>query len=192
MEELKKIIEEKGYVKENNVLHTDAFLNQQLDINLIHKMANEWKVRFKGEKITKILTIESAGIALATLAGLVFDVPVIYARKEYTNKLPENTYQAKIYSYTLKKSYYAHVFEEYLSDEDRVLIVDDVIANGWAAEGLCDLVSQAGADLVGIAVAIEKNYQLGGKRLRSKGIRVESLAQIKELDSINHKVIFDE
>ena len=192
MELLKKAIASKAKVCENHVLRVDSFLNQFVDIDLVNQMALEWKRLYKNSKITKILTIESSGIALATAAGFAFGVPVVFAKKEYTTRIPDNSLAAKIYSYTMKKSYYAYVPEEYINEDDVVLIIDDVIANGWTAEGLIDIVCQASATLEGLGVAIEKTYQSGGARLRTKGIRVESLAKIKDLDQENCKVIFDE
>lgn len=191
MKELIDIINKEGIIKEDNVLVVDSFLNQQLNIDLLSQMANEWYLKFKDLNVTKILTIESAGIALATACALKFNIPVIYAKKEYTTKLPENTFVAKIYSYRMKKSYYAYVKENFITENDNVLIIDDLVANGWAAEGLYDICMQAGANVVGIGCAIEKTYQLGGKRLRSKGIRVESLAKISKIDFEERKVTFD-
>ena len=190
MELLEKVIQERAIVGENHVLRVDSFLNQFVDIELVSAMADEWKKLYQHSKITKILTIESAGIALATIAGMKFNVPVVFAKKEFTNRIPEGTLCAKIYSYTMKKSYYAYVPEDYISEDDVVLIIDDVIANGWAAEGLVDIISQASATLEGIGVAIEKCYQQGGSRLRTKGIRVESLAKIADLDQESGKVMF--
>lgn len=184
-----KIINEE-IINDDNVLEVSSFLNQRLDIDLLNKMSNEWYELFKNEGITKVLTIESAGIALATAVALKFNVPVVYAKKEYTTKLPESIYVSKIYSYTLKKSYYAYIKDSFIDENDNVLIIDDVVANGWAAEGLYDICTQAGASVAGIGCAIEKTYQQGGKRLRSKGIRVESLAKIEEIDLEERKVKF--
>lgn len=190
MKYLEDIITKEGIINDDNVLELDSFLNQKLDINLLNKMSDEWYKRFKDDKITKVLTIESAGIALATATALKFNVPVLYAKKEYTTKLPENIYVSKIYSYTLKKSYYAYIKDSFIDENDNILIIDDVVANGWAAEGLYDICTQAGATVAGIGCAIEKTYQQGGKRLRSKGIRIESLAKIEEIDLEERKVKF--
>ena len=182
MKYLEDIIVKEGIINDDNVLEVDSFLNQKLDIDLLNKMSDEWYNRFKEDKITKVLTIESAGIALATATALKFNVPVVYAKKEYSTKLPENTYISKIYSYTLK--------DNFIDENDNILIIDDVVANGWAAEGLYDICIQAGATVAGIGCAIEKAYQQGGKRLRSKGIRIESLAKIEEIDLEERKVKF--
>lgn len=190
MKYLEDIITKEGIINDDNVLELDSFLNQKLDINLLNKMSDEWYKRFKDDKITKVLTIESAGIALATATALKFNVPVLYAKKEYTTKLPENIYVSKIYSYTLKKSYYAYIKDSFIDENDNILIIDDVVANGWAAEGLYDICTQAGATVAGIGCAIEKTYQQGGKRLRSKGIRIESLAKIEKIDLEERKVKF--
>ena len=190
MKYLEDIIVKEGIINDDNVLEVDSFLNQKLDIDLLNKMSDEWYNRFKEDKITKVLTIESAGIALATATALKFNVPVVYAKKEYSTKLPENTYVSKIYSYTLKKSYYAYIKDNFIDENDNILIIDDVVANGWAAEGLYDICVQAGATVAGIGCAIEKSYQQGGKRLRSKGIRIESLAKIEEIDFEERKVKF--
>lgn len=190
MKFLEEMINKEGIINEDNVLCVDSFLNQKLDIELLNEMANEWYELFKNEGITKILTIEAAGIGLATATALKFNVPVIYAKKEFTTKLPDNIYVSKIYSYALKKSYYAYVKEDFIDEDDNILILDDVVANGWAAEGIYDICIQAGASVVGIGCAIEKVYQQGGKRLRSKGIRVESLAKIEGIDLEQRKVIF--
>ena len=139
MELLKNIIASKAVVCENHILKIDSFLNQYVDIELVTQMAQEWKKLYKNSKITKILTIESSGIALATVAGAVFGVPVVFAKKDYTTRIPDNALAAKIYSYTMKKSYYAYVPEGYITEDDVVLIIDDVIANGWTAEGLIDI-----------------------------------------------------
>ncbi len=190
MKDIKKIIENQVVVNSDGVLCIESFLNQMLDVELLHDIAKEWNSRFKDANITKILTIESGGIALATALGLLINVPVVYAKKEYSTKLPEGSVSTKIYSCSLKKSYYAYVSEDFINDEDNVLIVDDVVANGWAADGLCDLCVQQGATIEGICTVLEKNYLQGAKRLRSKGIRVESLVKLEKLDSANKKVIF--
>ena len=177
MKYLEDIIVKEGIINDDNVLEVDSFLNQKLDIDLLNKMSDEWYNRFKEDKITKVLTIESAGIALATATALKFNVPVVYAKKEYSAKLPEN-------------SYYAYIKDNFIDENDNILIIDDVVANGWAAEGLYDICVQAGATVAGIGCAIEKAYQQGGKRLRSKGIRIESLAKIEEIDLEERKVKF--
>lgn len=192
MERLQELIQEKSVIKENDILIVDAFLNQQVDIDLLNAMANEWKRLFKDSKITKVVTIESAGIVVGTAAALALNVPLVYAKKEYSNRIPEGTYASKIYSFTKKRSYYTYIPEDYLSAEDNVLIVDDVIANGWASEGLCDIINQSGASLEGIAVAIEKCYYLGANRLRNNGVRIESLAKIKSVSFAEQKIEFED
>lgn len=192
MEKLKELIKTQSVLKENDVISFNSFLNQRISIELLKSIVDCWLERFKDVKITKIVTMESAGIVFGTAAALAFNVPLVYAKKDYSNKVPEGAYTAKIYSYTKKRSYYAYIPENYLTADDHVIIVDDVIANGWASDGLSDIIKQAGATLEGIAVAIEKAYYSGANRMRNRGIRVESLAKISKVSYEDNIIEFED
>lgn len=186
MQLLKDRIRKDGVIKEGNVLKVDSFLNHQMDIALINEMGKEFRRRFPDESINKILTIEASGIGMAVLTGLVFDCPVVFAKKSKTINLSDDVYSTTVYSFTHQVSKQVLVSKRYLNPGDRVLIVDDFLANGAALEGLCDIVEQAGATVVGAAIAIEKAFQPGGAKLRARGLRIESLARIESMsdDSI--------
>lgn len=172
----------------SDVVKVDSFLNHQVDPRLMCAMGKEIAEIFKGENITKILTIESSGIAIATFAALELDVPFIFAKKHSARNLDDNVYSAPVYSFTKMVTYTIKVSKDYLLPGDRVLIVDDFLANGKALEGMISITESAGAKAVGCAVAIEKVYQSGGERIRSLGYRVESLAKIKKIE--DGKIIF--
>ena len=186
MQLLKERILKDGVVKPGNILKVDSFLNHQMDINLFNEMGKELKRLFADAPINKILTIEASGIGMAVLTGLVFDCPVVFAKKSKTINLSDDVYATTVYSFTHQVSKQVLVSKRYLNPGDRVLIVDDFLANGAALEGLCDIVEQAGATVVGAAIAIEKAFQPGGKKLRARGLRIESLARIESMsdDSI--------
>ncbi len=186
MQQLIERIKRDGVVKPGGVLKVDSFLNHQIDPKLSLEMAKEIHRLYEGEEINKILTIEASGIGMAVLTGLVFDCPVLFAKKSKTINLSDDIYSTTVYSFTHQVSKKVLVSKRYLSPEDRILIVDDFLANGAALEGLCDIVEQAGAKVVGAAIAIEKAFQPGGERLRAKGLRIESLARIASMgdDSI--------
>ena len=175
-----------GKVKPGGILKVDGFLNHQIDPSLLYEMALELKRLYAGEEINKILTIEASGIGMAVLTGLVFDCPVVFAKKSKTINLSDDVYSTTVYSFTHQVSKQVLVSKRYLNPGDRVLIVDDFLANGAALEGLCDIVEQAGATVVGAAIAIEKAFQPGGAKLRARGLRIESLARIESMgdDSI--------
>ena len=183
---LEERIVKDGIVKEGNVLKVDSFLNHQMDIRLFRQMGQEWKRRFADAPINKILTIEASGIGMAVLTGLVFGCPVLFAKKSKTINLSDDIYSTTVYSFTHQVSKQVLVSKRYLNPGDKVLIVDDFLANGAALEGLCSIVEQAGAEVVGAAVAIEKAFQPGGAKLRGKGLRIEALARIASMgdDSI--------
>lgn len=170
-----------GKVRDGNVLKVDSFLNHQMDIKLFGEMADEFYRLFKNENITKILTIEASGIGIACITAQVFNCPVIFAKKSKTKNIAGNVYTAKVDSFTHGGNYDIIVAEEFLKKEDRVLIIDDFLANGSALAGLSSLVKDAGATLVGAGIAIEKAFQPGGEELRAQGLRVESLAKIKSM-----------
>ena len=180
-----KLLEERiateGIVRSGDSLKVDMFLNHLMDIRLCRAMAEEWQRLYEGEEITKILTIEASGIGMAALAGEVFDVPVLFAKKAQTSNIDGDIYTSKVFSYTHNKEYTIRVSKQFLLPEDKVLIIDDFLANGKALLGLIDIVNQAGAKVVGCGIAVEKAYQPGGEAVRSTGVRVESLAKIKEM-----------
>ena len=181
MKLLEDRIVNEGVVKSGDILKVDMFLNHLMDIRLYRAMAEEWKRLYEGEEVTKILTIEASGIGMAALAGEVFDVPVLFAKKAQTSNIDGDVYSSKVYSYTHNREYTIRVSKQFLSPEDKVLIIDDFLANGKALLGLIDIVHQAGATVTGCGIAIEKAYQPGGEAVRSTGVRVESLAKIKEM-----------
>lgn len=176
-----KILQD-GYIKEGNILKVDSFLNHQIDIDVMRQMAYEFKRRFQGIEVNKILTIEASGIAIATLLGHLYDVPVVFAKKNQTANSTDDKYVSQAYSFTHKKMNNVFISKPYLNATDKVLIVDDFLADGQAAHALIDLVHQAGAEVAGIGIAIEKGQQKGGAELRSEGYRVESLAIVEEMD----------
>lgn len=189
-----KILEERilrdGIVKDGNVLKVDSFLNHQMDTALFVDMAKEWKRLYDGTGINKILTIEASGIGIACIAGLIFQCPVVFAKKTKTINIASNVYKTKVESFTHGTVYDVIVSQQYLGPNDKVLIIDDFLANGAALKGLLDLVSQAGAEAIGAGIAIEKAFQMGGARIRSMGVRVESLAKIDSME--NGKIVFCE
>ncbi|MFJ8527056.1 xanthine phosphoribosyltransferase [Bacillus sp. NPDC094106] len=182
-----KVLQEKilneGKVLSGDVLKVDAFLNHQIDPVLMQEIGKEFAQRFKEENITKIVTIESSGIAPAVMAALELGVKVIFARKRKSLTLQDNMYVAKVYSFTKQETNEISLSRNHIDENDRVLIIDDFLANGQAALGLMSLVEQAGASIAGIGIVIEKAFQDGGKKLRENGVRVESLAEIASLDN---------
>lgn len=183
MKLLQEKIMQEGKVLSDDVLKVDAFLNHQIDPVLMQEIGKEFAKRFKDEKITKIVTIESSGIAPAVMAALEFGVTVVFARKRKSLTLQDNMYIAKVYSYTKQEANEISISKQYIHEDDRVLIIDDFLANGQAALGLMSLVQQAGATVAGIGIVIEKAFQDGGSKLRESGVRVESLAEIASLDN---------
>lgn len=181
-----KFLEEKilaeGRILPGPVLKVSSFLNHQMDPDLMMSLGAEIANRFQGDAVTKILTIESSGIAIAIAAGAHMHVPVLFAKKHRTSNVSGVLYQTLVHSYTHGTDYTVVVEREYLKSTDKVLIVDDFLANGAAVEGLCDLIRQAGATAVGAAIAIEKGFQEGGRKLRAAGMRVESLAIVDQMD----------
>lgn len=177
-----KILRE-GSILPGNILKVGSFLNQQMDVEFLLEMGKEINRLFKESGVTKILTVEASGIAVAVAAGAAMHVPAVFGKKHKTGNVSGETYKAVIHSYTHNTDYEVAVPCEYLGQNDRVLIVDDFLANGKALEGLFDIVNQAGAVAVGAAVAIEKGFQRGGDRLREKGIRVEALAIIDYMEN---------
>lgn len=181
MKVLKDKIINEGKVLSDTVLKVDSFLNHQIDPLLMKDIGEEFANRFKDEVITKILTIESSGIAPATMLGLTIGAPVVFARKRKSLTLSGNLYSSKVHSFTKNETNEISVSKDFISPEDNVLIVDDFLANGEAVKGLLDIVEQSGATVVGVGIVIEKGFQQGGQLLREQGIRIESLANIKSL-----------
>lgn len=182
MQLLKDRILKDGIVKEGNVLKVDSFLNHQMDISLFEEIGKEFKKRFEGESINKILTIEASGIGIACIAARYFNVPVVFAKKSKTKNIAGDVYTSRVESFTHGRIYDIMVSKDFLNSDDRVLLIDDFLANGCALEGLAELVRSAGATLVGAGIVIEKGFQRGGDLLRSNGVRVESLAIIDRMD----------
>lgn len=182
MDLLIKTIKEEGIVLSDSVLKVDSFLNHQINPQLMLEIGKEFADRFKADGITKIVTIESSGIAPSVMAGLQLGIPVIFARKKKSLTLVNDLLTAKVYSFTKQESNDISVSKKYLNENDRVLIIDDFLANGQAAIGLADIVKQANAEIAGIGIVIEKGFQEGGKLLREQGYRVESLATIHSLN----------
>ena len=187
-----KIISE-GRVLSDQVLKVDSFLNHQIDPILMNEIGKEFAARFANEGITKIVTIESSGIAPAVMAGLYMSVPVVFARKRKSLTLTDDLLTASVHSFTKKETNEISVSRKYLDEQDRVLVIDDFLANGQAALGLVDIVQQSGALVSGIGIVIEKAFQQGSDKLKEHGLRVESLARIASLSNgevqfINEKV----
>lgn len=180
-----KLLEEKirqnGRVLSDSILKVDSFLNHQVDPELMKAIGEEFAERFHDSKITKILTLESSGIAPAMMTALNLGVPFVFARKRKSLTLVNDLLTSDVYSFTKQETNTIAISKEYITRDDRVLIIDDFLANGEAALGLIDLVKKAGALAAGIGIVIEKSFQAGGKRLREQSIRVESLAQISSL-----------
>ncbi|MBS7345308.1 MAG: xanthine phosphoribosyltransferase [Caryophanon sp.] len=181
MDALKDKIHEVGRVLSEDVLKVDSFLNHQIDPQLMKEVGEEFANRYADEVITKVLTIESSGIAPATFLGLTIGAPVVFARKKKSLTLTNNTYTSQVYSFTKQETNDISVSRDFLSADDNVIIIDDFLANGEAVKGLVDIVKQSGAHLVGVGIVIEKGFQQGGKLLREQGLRIESLARIKSL-----------
>ena len=189
-----KILEDRirkdGVVKPGNVLKVDSFLNHRMDVGLFREMGKEWKRLFADCPINKILTIEASGIGIACIVAEQFDVPVVFAKKSQSINLDGEMYSTKIESFTHKKTYDVIVSKKFLSADDHVLVLDDFLANGCAINGLIELIDEAGATLEGVGIAIEKGFQQGGKVIRDKGIRLESLAIVESMNDETGEIVF--
>ena len=187
-----KLLEDKilsdGRVLPGDVLKVDSFLNHQIDVELINKCGEEWYRLYKDTEITKIVTIEASGIGIACIAAQYFGVPVVFAKKTKSLNLSADCYTAEVYSYTKATTKTVMISKRYISPEDRILIIDDFLANGSALRGLISIIDQAGATVAGIGIAIEKAYQGGGDELRAQGYRIESLAKVAKM--IDGKIEF--
>lgn len=190
MQLLEDRIRKDGVIKEGNVLKVDSFLNHQMDIHLFEEIGREFKRRFMNEEINKILTIEASGIGIACIVAQSFDIPVVFAKKTKTKNIAGDVYTSQVESYTHGRVYDIIVSKEFLNENDKVLLIDDFLANGKALEGLADLVREAGATLVGAGIVIEKGFQVGGNILRSKGIHLESLAIVDSMDEKTGEITF--
>ena len=182
MELLKERIRRDGKVKGTDVLKVDSFLNHQMDVELFAEIGKEFKRRFAGCEINKILTIEASGIGIACVVAQYFHCPVIFAKKSQTKNIAGEVYTSKVESFTHGRVYDIIVAKEFLGPGDKVLLIDDFLANGAALEGLAQLVKDAGAELVGGGIVIEKAFQPGGDRLRAKGLRIEALARVQSMN----------
>lgn len=181
-----------GSVKRGNILKIDNFLNHQIDINIMRQIAHEIKHRFEGKEVTKILTIEASGIAIATLLADLYDVPVVFAKKGETANSTDDKYISQAFSFTHKRMNQVFVSKPYLTQGEKILIVDDFLADGQAMSALIDIVHQASAEVVGLAVAVEKGQQPGGAKLRAAGYHVESIAIIDSMDWQTGEIKFRE
>lgn len=189
MKELEQKILTEGKVLAGGVLKVDAFLNHQVDVKFASEMAKEWKKAFCDENVNKILTIESSGIALATPVALEFEVPLVFAKKHVSSNIASSDlYKASVHSFTHSNTNDVVVSKKFLSPADRVLIIDDFLANGEALKGLIDICAQASATVVGCGIAIEKAFQGGGDKLRKLGVRIVSLARIASMT--DNEVVF--
>ncbi len=190
MELLKERIQKDGRIKGKEILKVDSFLNHQMDIALFEEIGKEFKRRFEDVQVTKLLTIESSGIGIACITARYFKVPVIFAKKNKTKNIAGDVYTSQVESFTHGRVYDIMVAKEFLGKEDKVLLIDDFLANGKALEGLTQIVKESGAELIGAGVVIEKGFQPGGDYLRKKGIRLESLAIIDAMDESSQTITF--
>ena len=190
MQLLKDRIRKDGKIKSGDVLKVDSFLNHQMDIKLFEEIGKEFKRRFSDADINKILTIEASGIGIACIVAQYFDVPVVFAKKSMANIFVFIVYSTKVESFTHGKVYDIMVAKEFLGAGDKVLLIDDFLANGKALEGLAAVVKDSGAELIGAGIVIEKGFQPGGDRLRADGIRVESLAIVESMDEKTGSIRF--
>ncbi len=186
MQLLKERILKDGKIFPGNILKVDSFLNHQMDIDLLQAIGEEFKSRYNGKEITKVLTIEASGIGIACFVAKAFGVPMLFAKKNKTKNIASDVFTAKVQSYTHGTSYDIVVSKEFLNSDDKVLVIDDFLAKGQALQGLISIVNSAGAELVGTGIVIEKGFQDGGKMLRENGIRVESLAIVDSMDDFGN------
>ena len=192
MKALEDRIRKDGIVKPGNVLKVDSFLNHQMDVNLFAQMGEEWKRLFADQKIDKILTIEASGIGIACVVAQHFGAPVVFAKKAQSVNIDGDVYATKVESFTKKRVYDVIVSKKYLKPGEKILIIDDFLANGCAVAGLIDLIHNAGAEVVGVGIAIEKGFQVGGKNIREQGIRLESLAIVESMNDETGEIVFRE
>lgn len=189
---LEERIAKDGVVKEGNILKVDSFLNHQMDINLFNEMGAEFKKRFEGKPINKIVTIEASGIGIACVVATHFNVPVVFAKKSKSINIDGDMYVAEVESFTHKCKNQVIVSKKFLGPDDHVLIIDDFLANGCALQGLISIVNEAGGTVEGIGIAIEKGFQVGGQVIRNLGYQLESLAIVDGMDASTGTVYFRE
>lgn len=189
---LEERIVKDGVVKEGNILKVDSFLNHQMDIELFNEMGKEFKKRFEGKEINKILTIEASGIGIACIVAQYFNAPVVFAKKAKSINLDGDMYVAEVVSFTHKNTNQVIVSKKFLNEDDKVLIIDDFLANGCALQGLIQIVQEAGATVEGIGIAVEKGFQPGGHMIRNLGYQLESLAIIDGMDATAGTINFRE
>jgi xanthine phosphoribosyltransferase len=189
---LEERIAKDGVVKPGNVLKVDSFLNHQMDPRLMVRMAEEFKRRFAGKPINKILTIEASGIGIAAFVALVFDAPLVFAKKSKSINIDGEMYVAEVESFTHKNKNQVIVSKKFLNENDHVLIIDDFLANGCALQGLIQIAESAGATVEGCGIAIEKGFQIGGRVIRNLGYQLESLAIVDAMDAENGTITFRE
>ena len=182
MDELKKRILKDAELGDGDIIRVDMFLNHCMDVALLERVGRALAKRFQGEKITQVLTVESSGIAVACFTALALGVPAVYAKKFQTGYIDPSVYTAEVHSFSMEKSYTIRVSRRYLDEDDRVLLVDDILASGQAILGLLEIASKAGAEIAGIGVAIEKATKDGGDVLRRMGMRVESLVTVDHIE----------
>lgn len=190
MQLLKDRIRKDGKIREGNVLKVDSFLNHQMDVSLFREIGKEFRRRFEEDEVTKILTIEASGIGIACVVAECFDVPVVFAKKTQTKNIDGDVYTTKVESFTHGRVYDIIVSKEYLRPEDKVLLIDDFLANGKALQGLASLVRDSGATLVGAGIVIEKGFQTGGDMLRAEGVHLESLAIVESMNPDTGSIVF--
>lgn len=189
---LEERIVKDGIVKEGNVLKVDSFLNHQMDVELLDRMGEEFYRRFSGKEITKVLTIEASGIAIAYAVARQFGVPMVFAKKAKSINIDGDMYTAEVESFTHKNKNQVIVSKKFLSADDKVLIIDDFLANGCALQGLISITEAAGATVAGIGIAIEKGFQYGGRSIRNLGYQLESLAIVDSMDAATKTIVFRE
>ena len=189
---LEERIVKDGIVKEGNVLKVDCFLNHQMDIDLFNQMGEEFKKRFEGKNINKIVTIEASGIGIACVVAQHFGVPVVFAKKSKSINIEGDMYIAEVESFTHKCKNQVIVSKKFLNEDDHVLVIDDFLANGCALQGLISIINQAGGTVEGIGIAIEKGFQVGGNIIRNLGYQLESLAIVEDMDAKTGKITFRE
>ena len=189
---LEERIVKDGIVKEGNVLKVDSFLNHQMDIDLFNQMGEEFKKRFEGKNINKIVTIEASGIGIACVVAQHFGVPVVFAKKSKSINIEGDMYIAEVQSFTHKCKNQVIVSKKFLNEDDHVLVIDDFLANGCALQGLISIINQAGGTVEGIGIAIEKGFQVGGNIIRNLGYQLESLAIVEDMDAETGKITFRE
>lgn len=189
MQILKDRIKKDGIIRQGNVLKVDSFLNHQMDIELFNEIGKEFKKRFSDVEINKILTVEASGIGIACIVAQYFNVPVVFAKKTQTKNIAGDVYSTKVQSFTHGRIYDIIVSKDFLNKDDKVLIIDDFLANGCALLGLSKLIEESGAKLQGAGIVIEKGFQVGGEEIRKMGIRLESLAIVDSMD-IENGIVF--